>query len=62
MIRFGFDITTDKDTYRFFVVDYNIDTINPDNQGVYMLELILFTNSEDLESWKDRMCAGIYVH
>jgi hypothetical protein len=62
MIRFSFDVKTDKDVYLFYVIDYNTDTINPDNQGVYMLELIKFTDEEDLESWPDRMRAGIYIH
>lgn len=62
MIRFSFDVKTDKDTYHFFVIDYNTDTINPDNQGVYMLELIKFTDEKDLESWQDRMRAGVYIH
>lgn len=62
MIRFSFDVKTEKDVYHFFVVDYNTDTINPDNQGVYMLELIKFTDEKDLESWQDRMRAGVYIH
>ncbi|AEY66722.1 DUF5104 domain-containing protein [Clostridium sp. BNL1100] len=62
MIRFSFDVKTDKDTYHFFVIDYNTDNINPDNQGVYMLELIKFTDEKDLESWQDRMRAGLYIH
>ncbi len=62
MIRFSFNVKTDKDTYHFFVIDYNKDTINPDNQGVYMLELIKFTDEKDLESWQDRMRAGLNIH
>ncbi|MCL2164857.1 MAG: DUF5104 domain-containing protein [Oscillospiraceae bacterium] len=62
MIRFAFDARTDKDVYQFFVIDYDKDNINPDNQGVYMLELIMFTDEEDLGSWQDRMRAGIYIH
>lgn len=62
MTRFSFDVKTKKDTYHFFVIDYNTDTINPDNQGVYMLELIKFTDEKDLESWQDRMRAGLYIH
>ena len=60
MIRCSLDIETDKDTYSFFVIDYNIDTLNPDNQGVFMLELI--TDTGNLKSWQDRMRAGIYIH
>ncbi len=62
MIRFAINVSTDKDVYRFFVIDYNMDTINPDNQGIYMLELIKDYGEKDLESWQDRMRAGIYIH
>ena len=62
MIRFGFTVKTDKDVYQFFIIDYNVDTINTDNQGVYMLELIDNYGKRKLESWQDRMRAGIYIH
>jgi hypothetical protein len=55
-------LKTDKDVYEFFVIDYNVDTINTDNQGVYMLELINNYGERELESWQDRMRAGIYIH
>ncbi len=62
MIRFGFKVVTDVDEYDFFIIDCNTDTINPDNQGLYMLELIKDYGNVDLESWQDRMRAGIYIH
>ena len=62
MIRFAFDLHTNNDVYRFFIIDYSKDTIDPENQGVYMLELIAFTDRTDLEAWQDRMRAGIYIH
>ena len=62
MIRYVFDLVTDEDVYRFFVIDYNEDTIDPDNEGVYMLELIEFTDRSDWASWQERMRAGIYIH
>jgi hypothetical protein len=62
MIRFGFTVKTNKDVYQFFIIDYNVDTINTDNQGVYMLELIDNYGKRELESWQDRMRAGIYIH
>lgn len=39
MIRYGILISTDIDDYSLFIIDYNIDTINPDNEGIYMLEI-----------------------
>lgn len=62
MIQFGFTVKTDKDVYEFFIIDYSLDTINPDNQGVYMLELIDNYGERKLESWQDRMRAGLYIH
>lgn len=61
MIRFAINVNTDKDVYRFFVIDYNTDTINHDNEGVYMLEVKL-ADSPNTGSWQDRMRAGIYIH
>ena len=61
MIRFAIDVNTDKDVYRFFVIDYATDTIDPDNQGVYMLEVRL-ADSPNTGSWQERMRAGLYIH
>ena len=61
MIRFVINVNTDVDAYQIFVIDYSTDTINPDNEGVYMLEVKL-TDSDNLGSWQDRMRAGIYIH
>ncbi|MCL1917959.1 MAG: DUF5104 domain-containing protein [Peptococcaceae bacterium] len=61
MIRFGINVNTNKDTYRFYVIDYITDTINPDNQGVYMLEVRL-VDSPNTGSWQERMRAGLYIH
>ena len=61
MIRFAINVNTDKDVYRFFVIDYNTDTINPDNEGIYMLE-VRKADSPNTGSWQDRMRAGIYIH
>jgi hypothetical protein len=62
MIRYSINLMTDIKTYRFYVIDYNTDTINLDNQGIYMLELIIYTEREDLDYWQNRMRAGIYIH
>ena len=61
MIRFAINVNTDKEVYRLFVIDYNMDTINTDNEGVYMLEVRL-ADSPNTGSWQDRMRAGIYIH
>jgi len=62
MIRYPFYLITDENVYHFYVIDYSTDTIDPDNEGIYMLELIKFTDEEDLDYWTNRMRAGIYIH
>ena len=61
MLRFAINVNTDNEVYRFFVIDYNTDTINPDNEGVYMLEVRL-EDSPNTGSWQERMRAGLYLH
>ena len=60
MIRFGVIINTDKDNYDLFVVDYNVDTINPDNEGIYMIEISKVGNCNSHLSWQERLYAGIH--
>ena len=61
MIRFVFDVVTDVDTYSFFIIDYNVDTISPENEGVYMLEVHKSSYNGEWESWQKRMRAGISI-
>jgi thioredoxin-related protein len=56
-----YKVATDKGKYKFFIIDYTKDTINPDNAGLYTLRVIKakdedtqFTYMEDME------IAGIY--
>lgn len=62
MSRYSINITAGDEEYLFFVIDYSKNTIEPDKQGLYMLELIKYTDEKDLESWQERMRAGIYIH
>jgi hypothetical protein len=39
MIRSDYKVRTDKEEYSFFVVDYSVDSIDPDNEGIYMLQV-----------------------
>ncbi len=61
MIRFSVTISTDKDDYLLFVIDYNTDTINPDNEGVYMMQIMKLADRNNQPSWQERLCAGIYI-
>jgi len=62
MIRFEFDIKTDIDAYTFFVMDYNTDTINRSNEGVFMLEVSKSSYSGEWKGWQERMRAGIAIY
>ena len=62
LIRFGMDVHTDKDDYRLFVMDYNIDTINPDNDGLYTLEIRRAANKSPWGFWQERLRPGIFVY
>jgi len=56
-----YTVTTDKETFRFFVIDYSVDTFNPDNVGLYTLRVIKKTDEEtQFTYWQDMEIAGIY--
>jgi hypothetical protein len=59
---YSYTVTTDKDKYLFFVIDFAEDTINPNNTGLYTLRVI---SDEDKEAqfayWEDMEIAGICV-
>ena len=59
---FVINISTDEDVYSIFVLDYNPDDINPDNEGVYMLEIWKSSyNTDNMPSVEERMSAGIRI-
>lgn len=61
MLRSWYTVSTDKNKYLFFVVDFTENTINPNNAGLYTLRVI---KAEDKETqfgyWQDMKIAGIY--
>lgn len=61
MIRSWYTVSTDKNEYMFFVIDFTEDTINPNNVGVYTLRVI---KAEDKDTqftyWQDMQIPGIY--
>ena len=61
MIRYGILISTDIEDYSLFIIDYNIDTINPDNEGIYMLEIWKQSYDGEWDSWQERMVPGISI-
>ncbi len=61
-IQSWYTVTTDTYEYKFFLLDYSVDTINPDNAGLYTLRAI---KAEDEKTqftfWQDMAIAGIYM-
>ncbi|OOM11659.1 DUF5104 domain-containing protein [Clostridium saccharobutylicum] len=57
-----YTVITDEGTYIVFFIDQLVDTKNPDNVGLYMLQIIKESDEEKEFDWggdKTR-CAGIY--
>lgn len=61
MIRYACTVTTENDEYVLFFIDYIVDTINPDNEGLYMLQARTSGFRRSLGSWQDRMRAGFFI-
>ena len=61
MIRYACTVTTEHDDYVLFFIDYIIDTINPDNEGLYMLQARSSGFTSNLGPWQNRMKAGFFI-
>ena len=54
-------VTTDKDEYIVFFIDQLVNTQNPDNVGLYMLQIIKLEDRDKYFDWgNETICAGIY--
>ena len=54
-------VTTDVDKYIVFFIDQIVDDKNPDNVGLYMLQIIKLADREKEFDWGSKTrCAGIY--
>ena len=60
MIRSHYNVITDEDEYYFFIVEYTKDDSNPDNIGVFMIQATKREDMNNLPSWQDSLCGGIY--
>lgn len=61
MLVSWYTVTTDKDKYMLFVIDYTKDTINPDSAGLYTLRVIKAKDKEtQFGNWQNMKVAGIY--
>lgn len=56
-----YSVDTDKQKYLFFLLEYTVDTANPDNVGLYTLRVIRVENEKtQFGSWQDMKIPGIY--
>jgi hypothetical protein len=54
-------VKTDKKDYEFFIIDYPIDAINPNNEGLYTLNVYEYgRNDPKFVYWQDMEIPGIY--
>jgi hypothetical protein len=56
-----YTVTTDVDKYIVFFIDRIVDDKNPNNVGLYMLQIIKFSDEDKEFDWgNNTRCAGIY--
>lgn len=56
-----YEVNTDLQKYLFFLLDYPIDTYDPDNVGLYSLRVIKAEDEEtEFGNWQDMKIPGIY--
>lgn len=60
-LRSWYTVNTDKEKYIFLIIDFIVDTINPDNAGLYTLRVIKAEDKDtQFPSWQEIEIAGIY--
>lgn len=60
IIRPGFFVSTDKDSYFISLIDFPIDTFNKQNKGLYSIMVRKSSYNELVPSW-DKRKAGISI-
>jgi len=61
-VDYKYTVTTNENKYIVFFTDVFVDTENPDNVGLYMLQIIKESDREEQFDWggDKTKCAGIY--
>ena len=60
-LRSWYTVNTDKEKYAFLLIEFTLDTKNPDNTGLYTLRVIKDEDKDMLfPSWQKIEVAGIY--
>lgn len=62
LLHFTIRVHTDQDDYCLGVFDYSIDTIHPENEGIYQIEAFKQSYSGEWEPVDDRMHGGIDIY
>ena len=61
-LRSWYIVETDKENYKFFIIDYPKDTIEPENEGLYTINVWKKDKREDkFTSWQSMVIPGIYT-
>ena len=62
-IKAFYTVETDEDTYIVFFIDKTVDIKDPNNVGLYMLQIIKESDRETQFDWggSKTRCAGIYM-
>jgi hypothetical protein len=61
-LRSWIDFETTEENYRIFIIDYRVDMINPQNEGIYALRICRKEEVEEqFSSWQDMAIPGIYM-
>lgn len=56
-----YNVSTDKQKYIFFLLEYNTDTDHPDNVGLYTLRVIKAVDEKtQFGYWQDMKMPGVY--
>jgi len=59
--RSWYTVTTDKEEYLFFLLEYPVDTEHPENVGLYMLQVIKAEDEDtQFDGGQHILCSGIY--
>lgn len=61
-LEFWYNLKTNEQTYLIFLVDYPIDTIESENEGLYSLRILKIEDERKLTgTWDDWTIPGVYI-
>ena len=62
LMKSWYTVVTDQNTYKFLMIDYPLETLEPDREGLYTLRVMREEDEETQRTryWTDMMLPGIY--